>query len=962
MSRSCPAVLVAAVTAAGGLAAATLVPVAATAATATPFISEIHYDNTGTDTGEAIEVTAALGTDVTDWSVVLYNGNGGTVYDTDALSGVVASPAGDPSGDGVVVVTYPSNGIQNGSPDGIALVDAGGAVVEFLSYEGSFAATNGPAAGLTSTDIGVTETGSEPAGQSLQKVDGTWAGPATATFGAVNDTVGLGGGGGGGGETVCDADVTATIPAIQGAGPASPIDGAEVVTRGVVTADTQAGLSGFFLQDPSGDGDPATSDGVFVFGSGLPDVAIGDEVAVRGTVDEFFGLTEVVGTAAEVCGTAAVPLAVTLPFPSTDAEREPFEGMLVSPSEPLSVTGLFQLETFGEVRLSSGGPLVQSTEAAAPGAPAAAVEAENRTREIVLDDASSRNLQSAGIAPPYLTVDDSVRIGDTAELGDHVLSFGFDNWRLQPATGVPDQVTWLPTNPRTAQPDDVGGDVKVAAFNVLNYFVTLDDGTFTDPAPRGARSPQQFADQEAKIVSALVALDADVVALQEIEYGVPFGKDADVALAALVDALNAAAPAAGEAADWAFVPTPDYVRESPDVIQAAIIYRTGSVTPVGDSVSLGTDTEAWDNAREPVAQLFEREGDRFLVVSNHFKSKSAGDPPPPPGDPNADQGDGQGAFNADRVLQARALAEATADLAASLGEDDVFLMGDFNAYGEEDPIGILEAAGYVDVIEDLDVYTYSFDQRNGNLDHALVSRAAAGKVTGVTIWEVNAAEPFAYQYFGTPSLYAPYPYRASDHNPIVVGFDAEPPLGTDVSLADVLGQDAFVDRNPDDYDLLEIAVNRVLHERPDSAVGVLADPMVALTAFLPTDAAFVATLDAYLPIRVRTELGGLVALYLLDVDTLEQVLLYHVVPGQTLEAADVLAADGAVLTTAQGGTVAVDVTGSTITLLDAGTRFQDPRVVAPDVNAGQVQVGHGIDRVLIPFDVAPLRLRDLLRP
>ncbi|MGF1646296.1 MAG: ExeM/NucH family extracellular endonuclease [Kineosporiaceae bacterium] len=948
--------------AAGALAAAALVPVSASAAASTPFLSELHYDNAGTDEGEAVEVTAALGTDLTGWSVVLYNGASSSLapYDTRPLTGVVDAPAADPSGDGTVVLTYAANGIQNGSPDGLALVDPAGTVVEFLSYEGSFTAASGPAAGLTSVDIGVTESGSEPPGQSLQKVDGSWAGPATATFGEVNDTVGLGGGGtGGGGTDVCAAEVTATIPQIQGSGTTTPLDGSEVVTRGVVTADTQPGLSGFFLQDPVGDGDPATSDGVFVFGAGLVDVQVGDEVAVRGTAGEFFTLTQVTGTAAEVCGIASVPAAATLPFPSTDAEREAFEGMLVTPSETLSVTGLFRLEQFGEVRLSSGGPLVQGTEAAAPGAPAAAVEAENRTREVILDDGSNTDLRSAGLAPPYLTVDDTVRVGDTAELGAHVLSFGFGNWRLQPATGLPDQVTWQATNPRTPAPEDVGGDVTVAAFNVLNYFVTLDDGTFTDPEPRGATTPADFANQEAKIVNALLALDADVVALQEIEYGVRFGKDADVALEALVAALNAAAPAAGQPADWAFVPTPDYVRAEPDVIQNAIVYRSGGVTTVGEAVSLGTDPLAWSNAREPVAQLFERDGDRFLVVSNHFKSKSPGGAS---GD-NLDQGDGQGAFNADRTRQAQALAAATADLAAELGEDDVFLLGDFNAYGEEDPITTLEAAGYVDVVEGLDEFTYSFDQREGNLDHALLSAGAAAKATGVDIWQVNAAEPFAYQYdSGVASLYAPYPYRASDHNPIVVGFDAVPPLGTDVSLADVLAEDSFVDRNPDDYDLLEVAVRRVLAERPDSAVGVLADPTVPVTAFLPTDAGFLASLSEYLPFRVRTELGGLIGLYLLDVDALEQVLLYHVVPGATLDSTAVLASDGAVLTTAQGGTVEVDVTDGTITLIDAGTRFTDPVVGQPDVNAGQVQIGHGVDRVLVPFDVSPLRLRDLLRP
>ncbi len=148
-------------------------------------ISEIHYDNTGTDAGEAIEVSGPAGFDLTSWTVVLYNGNGGASYNTTALTGVIPATCDTR---GVVVINYPVNGIQNGDPDGMALVDASGAVVEFLSYEGTFAATGGAANGLTSVDIGVREAGTEPLGLSLARnEDGTWNSPAASTFGACND-------------------------------------------------------------------------------------------------------------------------------------------------------------------------------------------------------------------------------------------------------------------------------------------------------------------------------------------------------------------------------------------------------------------------------------------------------------------------------------------------------------------------------------------------------------------------------------------------------------------------------------------------------------------------------------------------------------------------------------------------------------------------------------------------------
>jgi predicted extracellular nuclease len=159
------------------------------AAATSVFINEIHYDNTGTDAGEAIEIAGPAGTDLTGWSIVLYNGAGGAVYDTDALSGVIPNQQ---NGFGTVSLSYPSNGIQNGSPDGIALVN-GTTVVQFLSYEGTFTAVGGPANGMTSTDIGVSENGTEPLGQSLRLSgsgqfyeDFTWNAPATASFGAVN--------------------------------------------------------------------------------------------------------------------------------------------------------------------------------------------------------------------------------------------------------------------------------------------------------------------------------------------------------------------------------------------------------------------------------------------------------------------------------------------------------------------------------------------------------------------------------------------------------------------------------------------------------------------------------------------------------------------------------------------------------------------------------------------------------
>ena len=125
-----------------GVVTLTTAPAAAVpGADSTVFINEIHYDNDGTDAGEFVEVAGPAGTDLSGWSLVLYNGNGGASYDTETLAGTIPSQSG-----GYGTISVAATGIQNGAPDGIALVNSG-TLVQFLSYEGSFAASGGPAAG-----------------------------------------------------------------------------------------------------------------------------------------------------------------------------------------------------------------------------------------------------------------------------------------------------------------------------------------------------------------------------------------------------------------------------------------------------------------------------------------------------------------------------------------------------------------------------------------------------------------------------------------------------------------------------------------------------------------------------------------------------------------------------------------------------------------------------------------------
>ena len=500
---------------------------------------------------------------------------------------------------------------------------------------------------------------------------------------------------------------------------------------------------------------------MFVYAPGAQ-VALGQTVQVTGTAQESFAQTEVsAGTAAvAVCDvpTAALPAPAALPFPSDDATRERVEGMLVRPTRVLTVSEVYNLTSYGELTLSSNGVLVQPTELARPGAATDRIAAQNALRRIVLDDASNARLSAS--TAPYLTPTTPVRVGDRLRFTEPtVLDYGFGTFRLEPADGTADGV-FAPQNTRPAAPRAVGGNVNVASFNVLNYFLTFGG------VGRGADDQAQLDRQAAKEVSAIRGLGADVVTLEEIEDTATTGYgdgSPDQAVADLVRRLNAAAGTT----EWAYAPFPAELLAKPDrdVIRNAIIYRPGRVQPVGPSVALVGGT-AFDDAREPIAQTFAYQGNEFTVVGNHLKSKGGG------ADATGDNRDtGQGAYNGDRTRQARALAGFVRQLQADTGDSDVIVLGDLNAYTQEDPVQTLRDAGLTDLgsTRDPGVYSYVFDSLSGSLDHALTTASLTSKVTGAVHWTINAQESFAYQYTGDPALYAPGPYRASDHDPLVVG-------------------------------------------------------------------------------------------------------------------------------------------------------------------------------------------------
>ena len=595
------------------------------------------------------------------------------------------------------------------------------------------------------------------------------------------------------------AEVTHSIADVQGDAAATPLAGTVVTIEGVVTGDyrnaTASGYKGFYLQTPGADETPGRSDGIFVYANNAnPAVAIGDLVRVTGTAGEFNGQTQVTATAASayelVDDAVGAPASTVLPNNVVGSAREAFEGMLVTP-ESAFLSSSHQLFNFGTLWLGVGALPVKATETTDAGADANAIAAANRASRLLLDDGFSIQVSNAAHpgTQPYFTEGTVVRNGDrfvSPEAG-MILGWGFDDWRLQPQKPLSSDTadlagfapTWESKNARTTAPEDVGGDIHVGAFNVFNYFTTFGGDA------RGAANAEEFGVQRSKIVSAISALDADVVALMEIENSVKLGEEPDEALGDLVGALNAK----DGAGTWAFVPTPAPLLDAAttDFITNAIIYKPAAVTPTGDSFA-DVDETVWDIAREPIAQTFTTTGDEkvITVIANHFKSTS-----PPSGNTAPEPADLQGFFNAERVEQAQSLADFIDTITANPAKgENVLALGDFNAYHEEDPAQLLEAAGFVDLVpEKTDEYTYTFDGELGSLDHAFASEKLAASITGVDVWNINSPEWSDRGYeFGAAE--AGTPYRSSDHDPITVGISTEPvPVNIDiVSVNDFHGR------------------------------------------------------------------------------------------------------------------------------------------------------------------------------
>lgn len=687
-----------------------------------------------------------------------------------------------------------------GAAPAAAIVPSCPASLSFEAGTGAFAAlsatdsdstvngasiTSGAISGITLGSLtpasGVGGTASVNLNADATLVNGTY--PVVITF--TNDAAQ---------SATCSVDIkvagTHTIPQIQGAGATSPLNNTVQTTSGVIT---MIAGNGFFMQDPNGDGDPSTSDGIFVFGAlAAGAAAVGDLVTVKGTVTEFTpgggnrSITEIKDYAilAKSPGGAIVPTNIEMPGNGLAQ----YESMLVRITNPLTVNDTGMLGERGELSLSSGRREIPTNHYPAGSAGALAMAAANAANRIVLDD----RLTVTPNPIPYIGEGSTVRSGDTVTDLVGVIDYASignsdANFKLQPLPDAPP--TFSRTNARTPAPVVPAGNVKVASANVLNFFTTFTNGadvfghaintqgcllgsSTSKSNCRGADDLDEFVRQRDKIVDELKAIDADVVGLMEIQ------NNGDTAVSHLVDKLNESIGFT----TYAYVPMPPAT--GTDAIRVAMIYKPAAVSLVGAALS---DNNGINN-RPPMAQTFKvaSNGAKFSVIVNHLKSKSSC---PSGTGVNTDHGDSQGCWNGTRIQQAQQLAGVfIPQVVSTSGDPDVLVIGDMNSHGFEDPINVLTGAGLVNELERFVrpnglVYSYVFDGESGYLDHALATASLDSQMAGATEWHNNADEPEVIDYnknLGSTSgakpqdLYLNNAYRASDHDPVVVSLNLTP--------------------------------------------------------------------------------------------------------------------------------------------------------------------------------------------
>ncbi|MDO6428830.1 ExeM/NucH family extracellular endonuclease [Thalassotalea sp. 1_MG-2023] len=589
-------------------------------------------------------------------------------------------------------------------------------------------------------------------------------------------------------------DSYTSIANIQGSSNSTPLSGETVWTEGIVTHSLQhTGYKGFFIQsaDLDTDNNAMTSEGIFVYHQ-ADTVTVGDKIRLQASVSEYNDLTQLATvTELHVCQTAvSLPTAKHITLPLNATQREALEGMRVTVENSI-VTDTYNYGRYGQFEVASE-RLYTPTQVTEPGVSANQLALENAEKSIMVDDGeTAQNPEMLPAPTPELSAINSLRSGDTIPTLTGILSFHFNQYQILQTSPV----ATITTNARQLVPNlSTLGNLRVASFNVLNYFNGngLGDGF---PTARGAMTEAEFVRQRNKIIAAIAAIDADVIGLMEIEND---GYDQHSAIADLTQGLN---DHFNENVYHFIAPAENQM--GTDEIAVGMLYKTNSVTPIESAKVLNSQNSATDENgqvlflssknRPVITQKFKHQdsAQSVVIAVNHFKSKgsscnSLGD---------YDNNDGQGNCNLTRTRAAQALGLF---LNKEYGGQPTLVIGDLNAYLKEDPIVALANAGFDDLFSTLNktnAYSYIFNGQLGQLDHALANQALAQHVVDVITWPINADEPrvldYSMQYQNAThhaKFYAPDAFRSSDHDPIIVEIS--------LSQNDIFGdldQDADVD-------------------------------------------------------------------------------------------------------------------------------------------------------------------------
>jgi len=817
------------------------------------WINEFHYDPSSVpETGEFIEVAGVAGVDLSGYKLVLYNGSNGSSYGTLSLSGTLADTA---SGFGFASIAAP--GLQNGSPDGIALVDGFGRVVQFLSYEGVMTATNGPAAGMTSTDIirfedqatpgtslqlagtGSTygdfhwtfgnpnTTGAANAGQSFlsgtdqgqirvdngQIVEGD-SGQASLTFtlhrsggfatdATVEYSLGFGTADAGDlpagtplagtvtfaageftqtitvpiagdivpeynewlyvqlgavtgnavvvdgqaiGTIVNDDRLPLTIMEIQGESHWSEFVGQPIVTEGIVTG---VAANGFYIQDPDGDGNANTSDGIFVFTGTVPAVAVGDAVSVAGKVEEFgsdLPVTEIrVGTEAGA--------GISVLSHGNDLPEAVFIGAggLMPPTEYIdsdgltvfnpSVDGADFWESLEGMRVSIDAPQVVVDSNAFGETYVVASHGQGATG---LNGSGGMTLGATDSNPEVIQIDDDL-IGSSGYLPNHtvgdqlgtvtgIVNYGFTHYELQ-LTEAPTVTADVTLQPETVSFTGDANFITVATFNVENL----------------GPEDEKYDELAVQIVDGLGS--PDVIALQEVQDndGPGNGTDwsADQNVQNLIDAIYAESGITYEYVE--IVPTASTGGEGGGHIRNGYLYRVDRVDFVEGSLQTLSDP-SYSNSREPLLATWSFQGEEITTINVHFYARSGGDPAWGATQPPEISGDDR------RTDQAAVVGQWINEHLADDPSLNIAVLGDWNGFYWEEAQTQLTDAGLVNLQVALlppeERYSYFFDGNAQLFDNILVT---GGLLNGAMIDGVHFNA-----YFGAA--------QTSDHDPQVAAF------------------------------------------------------------------------------------------------------------------------------------------------------------------------------------------------